>query len=421
MDSHVKWLRRRVIQSVGTQSAVTFAGAALVVFAMAKWVLGAGVISAILASIVGGQLVVIGRIAHALRSNEFSYTSVRQQIDRPFGYRVSRFQGHEATHPNARQLPGFSPIAIVRDDKAEPASVIDICHDPSGLVVAAVDRSSGMVTLLSSIDGGRTLVSTTRRTLPHERLVVNAADGSGVPALIATHQRAIVGRSDIVQLKTSPHQVVVEWLATTHRATAVLGPVLTAFFDPEPAGASRSRLVARIETDQIGQLPVTLGPDHIGVGRSPEKPLVDLTAATSATGRTQPPTAVRPIVQPKIVRPQIADIDIAAVPMSAADVVSMPLTTASSTTVVATDPAGPASVPARLADDLASTRRDPKPPATLREAMMPAPDTAAALTDPGLAETAEEPFAGYAQPTPLRGPRLSEVLRAVPSSSDESE
>ena len=104
MDRHVKWLRRRIIASIATQTAETFAVVAVLAFAVLQWRTDEGPVTALFGSVVIAQLVAGARIGHAMRNNPLNYVFMRRYVDQPFSYRVSRFQGDDEAHPVAAHL-----------------------------------------------------------------------------------------------------------------------------------------------------------------------------------------------------------------------------------------------------------------------------------------------------------------------------
>ena len=353
MDRHGKWLRRRIVASIATQTAETFAVAAVLTFIVIQWRTDEGPLTALFGSVVVAQIIAGARLGHAMRNNPLNYVFMRRYVDQPFSYSVARFHGEEEAHPVAEQLPGFAPVATIRDRNADPEPVFDVYHDPSRLVAASVSRASGAVSLISSLADGRLLVTDARLMPPHERLVMGLADDDSLEAVIATHRRAISARSDVVELASSAHQVVLDSLALEYDAYVSLGPMLSPFLDLEPQGKSRLRLVARIKRDELVELPTRLGPDRPAPASAsppsaqdavvnevavPAKPSVqrDVTAP-GANPIPEPvgPPALRvpqviapqimapPVAAPTMPEPQMVDV-VAAAPVAEAPVAGAP-------------------------------------------------------------------------------------------------
>jgi|MEHZ01.6.fsa_nt_MEHZ011637019.1_9 hypothetical protein len=298
MDRHVKWLRRRIIASVATQTAETFAIAAVLAFVFMQWRTDQGPLTALFWSVVVAQLVAGARIGHAMGNNPLTYVSIRRYVDQPITYRVSQFQSEEQAHPAIERFPEFVPVATIRGHDLDQERVFDIYRYPSRLVAASVCRASGSVSLISSLADGRILVTSARSMPPHECLVMNLAEDDSSASVIATHHRVIAARPDIAELASSAHQVVLDLLAVEYDSYLALGPTLSPFLDLEPAGTSWLRLVARIKPAELSELPVRLGPDL----RMPNAP-VSAPAPATATGHLTVPTE---LCVPKVIAPQIA-------------------------------------------------------------------------------------------------------------------
>lgn len=84
---------------------------------------------------------------------------------------------------------GFAPSATVRAD-GRAGAVVDLYTD-GDLIVAAAERSSGTVTVLTELAGFRVLVSSTLLVPPTDELVVNVVDDADPAGLVLSHQRLV--------------------------------------------------------------------------------------------------------------------------------------------------------------------------------------------------------------------------------------
>ena len=261
LDSHVAWLRGKIIASVAKQSAATFAIGAVVVFVLLQIFTSLGILLAVLIALVVGLAIAAGRVYYSLQNNPLNYRFMRRAVDRPFGYQVARFEGESVAHRAAEDLPGFDPVATIRNHEAEPPVVIDVYHNAARLVAATVNRSSGVTGLITSLAGGRFLLTDSRPQPPHERLVMNNVRHATMQETVAAHQNALAERADVVSLEESAHQVVLESLAVEHEAYVGLGPTVAPFLNLYRSKSTLLSLIAKIDRREIAKLPIELGPD----------------------------------------------------------------------------------------------------------------------------------------------------------------
>lgn len=94
-------------------------------------------------------------------------------------------------HPNcvAVEAAGFALAAVVRMEGPD-GRVVDLLTDGERSV-AAVDRTSGSVTVLSELVGFRMLVTTALLVPPTDDLVLNVVTGADPAASIASHRRLV--------------------------------------------------------------------------------------------------------------------------------------------------------------------------------------------------------------------------------------
>jgi len=84
---------------------------------------------------------------------------------------------------------GLPLVAAVRTD-GRPSSVVDLFSD-GDRIVAAVDRTSGSITLLTELAGFRVLVTSALLVPPTDDLVVNVVDDDAPSALVVSHRRLV--------------------------------------------------------------------------------------------------------------------------------------------------------------------------------------------------------------------------------------
>lgn len=307
MDRQVQWLRRRVVASIATQTAETFAAAAVLTFVIMRWQTNESALASVLAAIVIGQVVALARLAHALRTNPTTYSSMRNYVEQPFRYGVSRLHDEEAAHPTGRELPLFTASATITDADVGPQPVLDVYQGPSEMIAASVDRNSGAVTLVSSLEDGRLLVTGADATPPHERLVLAVSPRADIASVIETHRHAISERADVVELGSSAHQVVLDALEIEYDSYVGIGPWLAPFVDLGTARRSLFRLSTRIQTHELENLPDSLAADRTN---HPAPPLDRVTVQGPITARDAVPMPIPIAHEPIAHQPIVAPVDV---------------------------------------------------------------------------------------------------------------
>ena len=432
MDRHAKWLRRRIVASVATQTALAFAVVAVMVFVLLQWRTGVGFLAAVFISLVVGQLVALARVVHAMRSNPLDYASMRRYVDIPFTFRVSRFEGPESAHPVADRLPGFEPVASIRDNAAHPEPVFDIYHDPSRLVAASVNRTTGAISLVSSLENDRVLMTNTSLMPPHERLVMTVSPKKSIDSLIDTHRRAISARTDVIELASSAHQVVLESLAIEHESYVTVGAFLSPFLDLDPANSLRARLMAKIDADEFTRLPTRLGPDFAKGDRG--APAARTGEARSATEES-PPSAPVPsgatnaqLTTPQVIAPQVIAPQITEPTMTPADVVARDLARVEAPVAEASTAPLPSDPLEALSPEVSSVEPVEATVPDLGDA--PEPVAEASAAPPGAepveqaepAEAAMDPVAAMSDTPPSNTlPSVAPVIHATPDADAVAE
>ena len=259
MDRHIQWLRRRITASVLAQTAATFAVVAVVVAVLLMWRTSAGVLTALPAALVIAQIVAIGRVVHALRSNPITYQYVQRFVSEPFRYQVTRLT--DDPHDVASKLTNFCAVATLRDSVRDPSPVFDVMQTADQTIAACISRVSGAVSLLSSLRDGRILVTDSRVVAPHQLLVVSLAKSADLHVLLEHHIRELRARTDVVALRPQrPHQVAVDLLMLEHETYRGLGPLIAPFLELEPGRRSPLRLTTRIQGDELRALADDAGP-----------------------------------------------------------------------------------------------------------------------------------------------------------------
>ena len=84
---------------------------------------------------------------------------------------------------------GFEPVATLRTD-GRPTQMVDLYRE-GDRVVAAIDRATGGLLVLTELVGLRVLVTTAVPMPPTDELVVNVVDADTPTALVVSHQRLV--------------------------------------------------------------------------------------------------------------------------------------------------------------------------------------------------------------------------------------
>lgn len=248
MHRHQRWLRRRIMWSVATQTAATAAVAALVLMAVLWWRTDAsfGVIA--LGSLALGQLVATVRLAHAVRSNPLPGRFLQTYLERPYDWQV---EAADPTWTAPDALAGFIPAATVRGLGREPSPSWRVWVNEIRGVVASESVETGDLTLISALANGRALVTDSRLIPPHPELELVVAKPDHRSLLVA-HRTAVAGRFDLRHFDDGPAALVCAVLDREHQAWDAVGPLLGPFLNPEPLEPNRARLVARLRQADLG-------------------------------------------------------------------------------------------------------------------------------------------------------------------------
>jgi len=118
----------------------------------------------------------------------------------------------------------------VTDRLADPAPVYDLFQAADDRVLASVSRATGDIGLVSRLDDGRLLSTTSLLVPPIAGLVANTAPAAEPAVLLGLHHQALAAYRVRAELTTA--RAFREVMDLERQAYAQLGPLLGGFYDP---------------------------------------------------------------------------------------------------------------------------------------------------------------------------------------------
>jgi hypothetical protein len=226
MDRHVRWLRDLTIRSVGERLLLE-AGTVATMLAVILQVRGVSIALALLGSLLGAQLVVATRLTAtvAVNSRRTAYLTRASQLDittlelAPIGNQHAE-TGSILAHHDLWPL-GQLQINATSD---EPGVAV---FQTTSRVALAIAGPAVEPMLISRLNDGRIVVTSSDFVMPNEMLVVNRHARSTTDALVRLHAQAIhwLSRRWLVPVASGP-ELAVDLLVLEKQSFADPGPVL---------------------------------------------------------------------------------------------------------------------------------------------------------------------------------------------------
>jgi hypothetical protein len=223
METALPALRRRAMRRMMAEGSAWFAAFGAVTAVLGTQ-LDASAVALGATSILAGQLAAFARLATVLGTGPLGWRFIRSYIDSPGTFLVG--SPYDGRHPAAFLLDGMEMhhVATAVHDTATDTGVFDLHQTANQLVTAAVNRSSGSVTVLSALSDGRILQTAS--------LVVVHVPRATVPELARAHRSAL---HQVLDRGVSPIRadsaLFVEAHRREHRAYVTLGPLASCVLD----------------------------------------------------------------------------------------------------------------------------------------------------------------------------------------------
>lgn len=233
MSHSLRWIRAYLGEALLVSLIVTAVIGTLVSYAFLVMRTGLAPIAAMPWAAMLGQIVALTRLALAMSTNPLTFRYLSDYIATPFTFSplpavADELEGGERPADVESALQGWklSRTITVHDPGAEPSPVFDLFHSPSGVVLAAVSRATGSVSLMTELADGRILHTADLVVPPHPAMVINTIDGTPHD-LAKAHTRllAMLTTLDIRPVQTGV-RAFADVMAAEHSAYADLGPFL---------------------------------------------------------------------------------------------------------------------------------------------------------------------------------------------------
>lgn len=239
----IRWLRRLVLRAVSRRLLAEAALLIVVAGLVATATIGFDpqVLGALLA---GGVLWGALRALTAAMSNPLSRRYLRSYVRQSFVFEMAPLEPVERAPVTVLGRFGFQRAGAIRDRAGNPSLSFELLTVPSRLVCAAVGHAPGSTVLLSRLNDGRLLVSTTLLVPPGRGLVVNVVPDADEGALAVAHQSAL-SRADAygVRAVATPPAAFLDLVRLEREAYRALGLWCATFLDLSGRGANGRLLV----------------------------------------------------------------------------------------------------------------------------------------------------------------------------------
>ncbi len=196
------------------------------------------------ALLAGGALWAALRAFTAAMSNPLSRRYLRSYVRQSFVFEMAPLEPVERAPVAVLGRFGFQRAGAIRDREGNPSLDFELLTVPSRLVCAAVGRAPGSTVLLSRLDDGRLLVTTTLLVPPGRGLVVNVVTDADEGALAVAHQSAL-SRADVygIHAAATPPAAFLDLVRLEREAYRALGLWCATFLDLSGRGANGRLLV----------------------------------------------------------------------------------------------------------------------------------------------------------------------------------
>ena len=238
MDTQVRWLRQWIGPRLLTRLVIEFLILANLLFLI---LLAAGFDRFVAAAtaFVGGQLIMVMRVAVAFTTNPASHGYLRRYTAVPAWSRVV-----DADVSTQHELASFFENHNMAPDRAVAVttnvgtSSVDVFVSTDGFVVGVAGPDSGLPVVVSALDDGRFLMTSQQVVPVHETLVVNTVHQTDARQLLERHVDGLelLHARGVSPARSGPETVAAA-LALEHDAWSQLGP----YYGPFLAVGSRWR------------------------------------------------------------------------------------------------------------------------------------------------------------------------------------
>lgn len=227
MDRHAWWLRRAIIRTVAVRCALVALVGGVLVHLFVATRAGDAAIERFGSSLLIGQLIAAVWFVIAISSNPLSYQYLQTHLAAASWYEpvVAGPDPHAVT-AELMALGMRNPIRAVPSE-AEAGEGFDLLASKDGLIIGAVSRGTGELSLMTRLTDGRVAHSARLLVAPNEGMVVNTAPGGGTRELIEAHAGLIgdLAAKDIEPVPATP-RLWLDVMALERASYEQIGPLL---------------------------------------------------------------------------------------------------------------------------------------------------------------------------------------------------